>query len=646
MSLRIAVVGPTYPYKGGIAAHTTELAHRLTGEGHDVAIVSWSAQYPAALYPGQLRVEEQEGKPFPDTSYPLSWKRPDGWLRTGRRLAQSGYDLVVLVIVTPLQAPAYLGLLRGLRSGAAHTPHVTALCHNVLPHEGRPGDRMLSRAVLRRCDSLLVHSPEQAELARSLTTSPVHVAQLPPHLSGGVFADPGEEDVGAPKRHLLFFGIVRPYKGVDVLLQALRDVPGIRLTVAGEFWGGTERYERLVDELGLRDRVTFVAEYVPAGRVGELFEQTDALVLPYRSGTATQNIALAHSHGRPVVATTAATMAEQVDDGVDGLLVPPEDVEALARALTRLYDEPDLLRRLRAGIRAPRPDDAWATYTITLTDQVRPAPAQGRGMQTAAPPGGRLIALAKLAAERVLWARVGGRLLAERTLMGGATRPVPTTVPPTGVLSRAHEWQEAVREARRLRLPLHPDRPKNWDALGAVGAIISAVGTSARVLDAGSARYSPILPWLRLYGLRDLHGINLEFGEEVRRGPVSFRHGDVTDTDFATGELDAVTCMSVIEHGVPIRPFLAEAARVLRPGGVLVVSTDYDQTPPDTTGKTMYGSPVRIFGPQDIKQIIADADELGLALEGELAFAHEERPVHWKRMDLDYTFILLTFRRS
>jgi glycosyltransferase involved in cell wall biosynthesis/SAM-dependent methyltransferase len=642
--LRVAVVGPTYPYKGGIAAHTTELAHRLTGAGHDVQLVSWSAQYPSALYPGRLQVKEGDGEPFPNTSYPLSWRRPDGWLGTGRRLARSGFDLVVLVVVTPLQAPAYLALLRGVHSGAARAPHVTALCHNVLPHENRPGDRVLSRAVLGRCDSLLVHSSQQAELAASLTARPVHVAPLPPHLPVRVLAESGDDAGKAPRRHLLFFGIVRPYKGVDLLLRALADVPDVRLTVAGEFWGSTERYERLIGELGIGDRVTLLPGYVPGERIGQLFERSDALVLPYRGGTATQNVALAHAYRRPVVATTVATMAEQVDDGVDGLVVAPGDVGALARALTRLYDEPDLLPRLRAGVRAPRPDEAWAVYIRTLTDQVPPAEPLAAAFQTAAPPGGRLTAVAKLAAERLLWARVGGQLLVERVL-GAAARPVPTTVARTAVLSRTEEWQAAVREARRLRLPLHPDRPKNWDALGAVAAVVSTVGTSARVLDAGSARYSPILPWLRLYGLRDLHGINLEFGAEVRHGPVSFRHGDVTATDFATGGLDAVTCMSVIEHGVPIRPFLAEAARVLRPGGVLVVSTDYDQTPQDTTGKAMYGSPVRIFGPQDVKQIVADADELGLVVEGELAFSHEQRPVHWKRMDLDYTFILLTFRR-
>jgi SAM-dependent methyltransferase len=201
-------------------------------------------------------------------------------------------------------------------------------------------------------------------------------------------------------------------------------------------------------------------------------------------------------------------------------------------------------------------------------------------------------------------------------------------------------------ECRRLRLPLHHDRPKNWDALGAVATVLAECGTEARVLDAGSARYSPVLPWLRLYGLTDLVGNNLEFGRDVHRDGVLFRYGDITATDFPDARFDAITCMSVVEHGVPLRPFLAECARTLRPGGILVVSTDYDADPPDTSQVTMYGQPVQIFSPDQIRAFVADAAEFGLELLGELALAHEERPVHWKRTGLDYTFIRLTFRKA
>jgi SAM-dependent methyltransferase len=222
-------------------------------------------------------------------------------------------------------------------------------------------------------------------------------------------------------------------------------------------------------------------------------------------------------------------------------------------------------------------------------------------------------------------------------------------VPATDVLGSRAQWQEAVAECRRLRLPLHHDRPKNWDALGALTTVLThcaRLDHRPSVLDAGSARYSPVLPWLRLYGLSDLVGNNLEFGADVRRDGVLFRYGDITATDFPDARFDAVTCMSVVEHGVPLAPFLAESARILAPGGVLVVSTDYDQDPPDTTGITMYGQQVHIFSPDEIRELVSLAAGCGLSLVGELALTHAERPVHWKRTGLDYTFLRLTFRRD
>jgi SAM-dependent methyltransferase len=213
------------------------------------------------------------------------------------------------------------------------------------------------------------------------------------------------------------------------------------------------------------------------------------------------------------------------------------------------------------------------------------------------------------------------------------------------VLGSRADWQAAVQEARALALPLHHDRPKNWDALGALSVVLQHTTTSERVLDAGSARYSSVLPWLRLYGYTDLLGLNLEFGRPTRRDGVVFRYGDVTDTGQPAGSFGAVTCMSVIEHGVPVEAFLRESARLLRPGGVLVVSTDYDAEPPDTTGKLAYGQPVRIFGPKDIELLVSQADAAGLQLLGSFSPAHAERPVHWKRQELDYTFVRLSFVR-
>lgn len=367
--MRIAIVGPAFPYKGGGAHHTTELAHRFAAAGHDVTLESWKAQYPGFLYPGEQTISEPEGVPFPGTRRTLAWYRPDGWVRTGRRLR--AFDLVVFVVLSPVQVPAYLGMVWGLGSGRGEKdggPRLVALCHNVLPHERKPYDVPLMRRLLRRADSALVHSAQQAQLARDLAPgTPVRTAGLPAHLPTPAghrhAALPGE--AAEPSNHLLFFGIVRPYKGLDVLLRALATIDDVTLTVAGEFWGGVDDTRELISSLGLEARVELRPGYVPAGDVPKLFANADALVLPYRTATASQNVFMAYEHGVPVIATRAGTLADHVREGIDGLLCEPDDVASLADALRRFY-APGEPARLRTGVKPVDAEPHWSAYLEQL----------------------------------------------------------------------------------------------------------------------------------------------------------------------------------------------------------------------------------------------------------------------------------------
>lgn len=362
--MKIAIVGPAFPYKGGGAHHTTELAHRLAAAGHDVTIESWKAQYPGFLYPGEQTISTPEGVPFPGTRRTLAWYRPDGWIRTGRRLRS--FDLVVLVVLSPVQVPAYLGMARGLGRPRPHGPHVIALCHNVLPHERKPYDVPLMRRLLRRADGALVHSAQQAQLARNLAPgTPVVTAGLPAHLPTPTGGERVINSDAEPANHLLFFGIVRPYKGLDVLLRALANLDGVSLTVAGEFWGGVDETRTLISSLGLTDRVELRPGYVPAGDVPGLFARADALVLPYRTATASQNVFMAYEHGIPVIATRAGTLADHVRDGIDGLLCEPDDVDSLTDALRRFYS-PGEPARLRAGVKPVDAEPHWVAYLEQL----------------------------------------------------------------------------------------------------------------------------------------------------------------------------------------------------------------------------------------------------------------------------------------
>lgn len=360
--MRITIVGPTHPYKGGIAQYTTALAHALAGEGHRVRIESWSHQYPRLLYPGRLTVREPELPVFGDTARRLSWRRPDGWYAAGRRLR--GEDLVVLVVATPVQMPAYRGILAGIGGRA----RVLAQCHNVLPHERRAMDVALTRGVLSRVDEVLVHSDEQARVAAGLTGRPVTVAPMAALVPGaGVPVTPVPAE---PYRRLLFFGLVRRYKGLDALLHALAaGPPEVALRVAGEFWGGTGATTALVEELGLTGRVDLRPGYVDAAEVPALFDDVDALALPYRSATASLNAFLAFSRGRPVIATRVGTLGDAVRDGVDGVLCEPDDVVSLTGALYRFYADGEPAR-LAGNVPAPHEAPGWRRYCAAVTAAV------------------------------------------------------------------------------------------------------------------------------------------------------------------------------------------------------------------------------------------------------------------------------------
>jgi glycosyltransferase involved in cell wall biosynthesis len=229
----------------------------------------------------------------------------------------------------------------------------------------------LVRALLKRAGTVITHSAAQAAQAKDLAPgATVRTVAMPPHLPTTARKDNQHNERGRVPHpahcRLLFFGIVRPYKGLDLLLRALAQAPPqVTLTVAGEFWGGAEATGKLIAELGLADRVTLRPGYVPADKLPALFAEADALVMPYREATASQNALLAFAHGVPVITTTAGALAEAVRDGVDGLTCAPGDVQDLLRVLTAISD-PATLSRLRAGVPAVDPDPAWAAYLRVL----------------------------------------------------------------------------------------------------------------------------------------------------------------------------------------------------------------------------------------------------------------------------------------
>jgi glycosyltransferase involved in cell wall biosynthesis len=368
--VRWTLVGPTFPYKGGVAQHTTELAHRLTKRADIATIHSWKRQYPRWFYPGEPFVTARENPEFSRVRRDLSWNRPDGWHVVGKSAGRAS-DVVVLALVTPVQFPAYLVLSRAARRAGAR---VIAIAHNVLPHESRRFDRRLTRTLYRQLDGLVVHSESERSLAHELGAANVVVASLP------FFFAPLSRVPGPRERTdtLSFAGFVRPYKGLDVLLEALaRADARPRLRVRGEFWDDVNTYRELAARLGVADRCDFGHGYASTDELAATIASSDALVLPYKSATGTVFPRIAHALGVPTIVTDVGTMSQQVRHGVDGLVVPPNDPAELARAIDELYSA-DVLQHLSSNVRAPNVDAEWEQYLealdeLTADDRIKPA---------------------------------------------------------------------------------------------------------------------------------------------------------------------------------------------------------------------------------------------------------------------------------
>lgn len=213
-------------------------------------------------------------------------------------------------------------------------------------------------------------------------------------------------------------------------------------------------------------------------------------------------------------------------------------------------------------------------------------------------------------------------------------------------LQNTSEWEQSKREVEALGLKPHADGPKNWDALIALDLILSTFPSrDAAILDAGAAEYSSNLPWLYWYGYRDLHGLNLVFERDFNFGPIQYQPGDITRSPYPDNRFDVITCMSVLEHGVDVPAFLRECQRTLRPGGLLVLSVDYHEQKTPTEGLVAYGGPVHVFTRPELEAMVAEARSLGFEPTSDVQLAVKERPVHWKRMNISFTFALLAFRK-
>lgn len=372
--MRICVVGPTYPYRGGIAHYTTLLVQHLRQAGHQVPFYSFTRQYPSWLFPGKTDKDPSSAPLRAECEYILDPINPLTWLKLYRRIRADNPDLLLLQWWVPYWTPC-LTTLAGLIKRNTRIK-IAFICHNVVPHDGGGFlDRRLTLTVLRRGDAMIVHSEQ--DRYRLLALMPGARVVKAAHPTYAPLADQAAQprnlrrDLGMPegKPVLLFFGFVRPYKGLEYLIQALPKIRAqldVHLLVAGEFWSSREFYERYAREFGVEQHITFVDRYIPNEELRPYFDVSDVVVLPYISATQSGVVQLAFGFHKPVITTRVGGLSEAVRDGVDGLIVPPQDGAALADAVLRFF-QTDVGRTIGETMRAGRHASySWGDMVQTI----------------------------------------------------------------------------------------------------------------------------------------------------------------------------------------------------------------------------------------------------------------------------------------
>jgi glycosyltransferase involved in cell wall biosynthesis len=382
--MRLVVVGPVHPLRGGIAHYTTLLCKTLAGQGHTVLPVTFRRQYPRWLFPGssdrdpsRTYVALAAAQPWLDSLNPFTW------MAAARRIRRAAPDVLVLQWWTGFWAPLWLALI-WLHRRAQAGP-ILFICHNVVPHDARLWERTLAQWVLRQGDGWLVHTaPELAQLRALVGAGPAEVIPHPPYdlfEVAPVTQREARHRLALPEQGplLLFFGMVRAYKGLDDLLAALPAVrhalPGAHLVVAGDFWGKLAQVQRRCAQLGLGDGVILRDGYVPNEEVPLYFAAADVLMAPYRRATGSGVLQTARRLGTPVIATpaAAATLAQTEWEGSVAASSDPAD---LAAAIVSHFRQPLPCPRQPLDARAAQA--AWATLAdgvVRLATQVRQAAA-------------------------------------------------------------------------------------------------------------------------------------------------------------------------------------------------------------------------------------------------------------------------------
>lgn len=343
--MKITILSTAYPLRGGIA-HFIGLLYKELIKKNDVKVITFKRQYPSILFPGKSQIEGGENAEKIPTEISVDSVNPFNWFKVGRKIKKSAPDLLIYKYWMPFFGPCF-GTISKIAKRNNKTK-VLVICDNVIPHEKKPGDIAFTKYFFKYADYFILLS-DKVKLDL-LSIKPAAKNKVLPHPVYSNFGNPVDQEEARKylkldcEKLILFFGFIRDYKGLDVLLAALsliNEKEGIKLIVAGEFYSNKEKYISLIKNLNLTGRVYLFTDFIPTDNVKYYFSAADSVILPYRDATQSGIVQIAINFGRPVIATNVGGLSEVVREGETGYVVEKENPGALAEAILKFYKEKD-----------------------------------------------------------------------------------------------------------------------------------------------------------------------------------------------------------------------------------------------------------------------------------------------------------------
>lgn len=340
---KLVMIGPVYPYKGGISHYTGAMVRNLKKD-FDVKTVSYKMQYPKLLFKKEQRDYDNDVLKIDDAQFLINTANPFNIIGTAMKIKKMKPDFLIMQWWHPYFSPCYMLLSAMLRK----IPKLF-VCHNVFPHERFPMDRFLTKRVLKRGAGFITHSKMDADDLKSIVSRPNYETTVLPTFNVFKIKDMSRTEargiLGIPedRKILLFFGFVREYKGLKHIINAMPDIvkadSSIQLMIVGEFGGDKDEYMSLIKNSGSGDAITVVDGYIPDKEIEKYFAACDLVVLPYESATQSGIVQIAYSFEKPVIATEVGGLPEVVIDGKTGYIVPPKNPKSLGEAVVKFFRE-------------------------------------------------------------------------------------------------------------------------------------------------------------------------------------------------------------------------------------------------------------------------------------------------------------------